>query len=128
MVLTLCGCDSWTTRYSGKYDSRNQIVVNLYEDGRPMIGICGICRTITDSYTFQLSPIKREYRNGEIGLVQHTEGSGDIANVKSLPLAVMGFVSFDDRYSHVTIAISVKRNGRDVSFAGNGTYVIRSGD
>ena len=120
LATSLSSCGSWTTRFSGKYDESNQIIVSLYKDGGFVIGPCGVCRKIAESYQFHFEPIKRSYVDDEIRMVR----GGYIEPIDKL----IGTVSFDENYTIVTINIKIMKNGHYIPFAGNGKYAINAND
>lgn len=122
LMASLTGCGGWTTRYSGKYDEENEIVINLDKDGALFLGPCGFGNELLESYRFDLKPIRQSYIDGEIKLFRGLSfTSGEIKPVK-------GTVSFDESYRMVIINIEVLKDGRFVPFAGNGMYRINKDD
>jgi uncharacterized lipoprotein YehR (DUF1307 family) len=122
LASSLTACGGWTTRYSGKYDEENRIVINLDKDGAPFLGSCGFGNELLDSYKFDLKPIRRAYTDGEIKLIRDMNFTFE--EIKP----VKGTISFDESYSTVTIDIQVLKDGRYVPFSGNGTYRINEND
>jgi hypothetical protein len=105
LVASSTACGGWKTRYSGKYDEENEIVVNLDKDGVPIFGPCGFGNELLESYRFDLKPIRRSYTDDEIKLIRDMNfTSGEIKPVK-------GTVSFDESYSTVIVNIEVLQRG-----------------
>jgi hypothetical protein len=122
LAASLTACGGWTTRYSGKYDEEDKIVINLDKDGAPFLGPCGFGNELLDSYKFDLQPIRRTYTDDEIQLTR------DINFPSKEAQPVKGTVSFDESYSTATIDIQVLKDGRYVPFAGNGKYRVKEND
>ena len=115
-------CGGWTTRYSGKYDEENRIVINLDKDGAPFLGPCGFGNERLDSYKLDLKPIRRSYTDDEIKLIRDMDFKFE--EIKP----IRGTISFDESYSTVTINIEVFKDGCFVPFVGNGKYRINEND
>ena len=121
LLVTLSCCGGWKTRYSGKDDESNAILINLDKEGRLTFGPCGPGRKILEGYMFDLRPIRPIYTDDEINLMRKGERLEPIKPVK-------GTVSFNQDYSRVTININLFRDGRLEPFLGNGTYRVNGDD
>jgi hypothetical protein len=120
LALSLLSCGGWKTRYSGKHEESNEILIYLDKEGGFFIGHCGVCRKVEESYRFQLKPVKRSYVDDEIKMVR----DGYIEPIDK----PIGTVSFDENYTTVTINIKIIKNGHFIPFAGNGKYAINAND
>ena len=137
-----CGTNDWTTRYSGKYDPKGntttiveghgKIVLNLDKEGESFIGPCGFNRKLLASYEFDLTPIKKEYKNDEIKMEMKQDFLDTVTvniifpNFKYVQIKpITGSISLNDDFSEATVNIKVlDSNKQFIDFAGNGVHKI----
>lgn len=141
MTAVLSGCvhqDKWNTDYSGKYDDANRISLSLDEQGGVSFGPCGFNHTSIGLYEVDLQPIKHEYRDTEIHLIQIKEDTTDspIEQIKSVgprlqstvfaKVPAKGMISFNEDYSKVTLNIQVADDQKRFHvFKGNGEHKFK---
>jgi hypothetical protein len=111
LVLPNFGCAGWKTRFSSA--SASMISINLYKDGRIVMGPCGFGRITEEKYDITMSPGKHLYRDSEIVLKKDDQ-----------IIPVIGEILFSEDFSHVKMNIKVQKDEVWVIFPGNGKYTV----
>lgn len=128
IVLSGCGSqDPWTTDYSGKHEDENRIHLNLDQQGAPFLGPCGVNRKLLASYWVDLSPIKHEYKDTEIHLVEiRPDTAKSSSDVSFVHVATKGAISFNENYSTVTVKLQIADSQNHFTdFKGNGEHKFK---
>ena len=114
-LLLLTGCAGWRTRFS--LASSASISIYLYKEGSLTMTMGGIGHITKEQYEFRMTPGKLEYLDDEVKM--YAEKAEKVTLVP-----VRGSVSFDKKYTTITIKLDVESGSQWLKFEGNGRYRI----